>query len=132
MGDRGSAVPSFFLLVVGGMLVVGLALDLGLWAAAWREAAFAADAGAEAGAAMLDAGAAYDGRLRIDAVAAGRVAEASAIGARPRGGRVAVARAGPGRVCVTVRQPFSPTVLRAIGIRARQVTARACAAPAQG
>ncbi len=132
MGDRGSVLPSFFLLVLGGMLVLGLALDLGRWASSWREVAFAADAGAEAGAAMLDTGAAYRGLLRLDGAEAVAVAEAAAAEARPRMGRHVAARATPSRVCVTVRQPFQPTILRAVGVGSRQIAARACAVPGQG
>ncbi len=132
MNERGSVLPMFAVIVFGGVLVVGLALDLGRWAATWREAAFAADTGATAGAAMIDVGAAYQGRLALDPVRARSTAVAGAADARPRAGRSTTAEVGAARICVTVRQPFRPTLLRAVGVGERTVTATACAVPAQG
>ena len=132
MSDRGSAMPMLAVLVFGGVLVLGLALDLGRWASTWREAAFAADTGAAAGAAMIDAASAYRGRLELDAAAAHATALDAAASARARTGRSASAAVDPFRICVTVRQPFAPTLLRAVGVGERTVTATACASPAQG
>ena len=132
MDERGSALPMVMVLIFAGALIMGLALDLGRWASTWREAAFAADAGATAGAATMDVGDAYRGRLRIDTAAAVPAAEQAAIRARPRAGRGVSVDARRGRVCVTVRQPFQPSLLRIAGIGDRTVRVQACAAPAQG
>ena len=66
MSDRGTVLPVLALVMVGGALAVALSVELGRCGAAWREASFAADAGAEAGAAQLDPGAVYSGRIRLD------------------------------------------------------------------
>ncbi len=132
MAERGSVLPAVLLVMFAGVLILGLALDLGRWAATWREAAFAADAGATAGAATLDEAAAYAGILHVDRAAAVPAGAAAAARARPRAGRMVRAVASTTRVCVTVRQPFQPSVLRAVGVGDRVVTVRACASPAQG
>lgn len=124
-------LPVIALLLVGGALAVGLAVDLGRCGAAWREVSFAADAGAEAGAAQIDAAAAYRGELLLDPPAARAAGVAGALAARPRAGRSAAAEAEPGRVCVTVRQPFPAGLLAAV-LPARLITASACASPVQG
>ena len=61
MNERGSMLPFLGALFFVGFVLLGLALDTALLAATYREAAFAADAGAEAGAAQLESGAAYGG-----------------------------------------------------------------------
>jgi hypothetical protein len=132
MGERGSVLPAVFVLAFAGLLLLGLAVDLGRWGATWREAAFAADAGAEAGAAMIDPAAAYRGELLLDPVLAEDVAADAALRARPRPDRTVTAAGTPAEVCVTVSQPFRPTLLRAAGIGPVEVTADACARPAQG
>ncbi len=130
--DAGSVLPMVAVIVFGGVMVLGLALDLGRWAATWREAAFAADTGATAGAAQIDAAAAYRGVLALDPARARATAASGAADARPRPGRVSTVDAIPARVCVTVRQQFRPTLLRIVGVGERTVTATACAVPAQG
>jgi hypothetical protein len=119
------------LLLLGGALAVALAVDLGRCGAAWREASFAADAGAEAGAAAIDPEAAYQGRLLLDPALAEQVGTAAALQARPRAGRVAAAEAETTRVCVTVHQPFPPGLLGSVAV-GRVISATACASPAQG
>ena len=132
MSERGSILPMVAVLAFGGVIVLGLAFDLGRWASTWREAAFAADAGASAGAAMIDTDAAYRGTLALDPAVARATAIGAAGTARPRPSRTADADVEPSRICVTVRQPFRPTLLRAVGVGERTVTATACAVPAQG
>jgi hypothetical protein len=131
VSERGTVLPVLTLLLFGGALAVGLAVDLGRCGAAWREASFAADAGAEAGAAVIDPGEAYQGRLLLDPVPAEEEAVAAALAARPRDGRAAAAEAETGRVCVTVHQPFPPGLLGSL-VRGRVISAVACATPAQG
>ena len=132
MGERGSILPAVFVLAFAGLLLLGLAVDLGRWGAAWREAAFAADAGAEAGAAMIDPAAVYRGDLLLDPALAEDVAADAALRARSRPERVVVTIGTIDEVCVTVSQPFRPVLLRAAGVGSVEVTADACARPAQG
>lgn len=110
---------------------MALAVDLGRCGAAWREASFAADAGAEAGAAAIDPEEAYQGRLLLDPALAEEQAVAAALAARPREGRSAAAEAETTRVCVTVHQPFPPGLLGSLA-GARVIAAAACASPGQG
>ena len=131
MGERGTVLPVLALLLAGGALAVALCVEVGRCGAAWREASFAADTGAEAGAAALDRRAAYAGVLRLDPDLARAAAEEAALAARPRPERRVSATAGPGRVCVTVHQPF-PAGLLAPVVRGRVITATACASPARG
>ena len=115
-----------------GLAVIALAVDVGLWGATYREAAFAADAGAEAGAAMLDVEAVYRGELVLDELGAERAAITAAISARPRSGRTATAESTGERVCVTVSQPFTPMLLQALRVAPTQATVSACAEPRRG
>ncbi len=131
MSDKGTVLPILALLLLGGALAVTLAVDVGRCGAAWREASFAADAGAEAGAAAIDPAEAYEGRLLLDPTLAEEEAVAAALAARPRTGRVASAEAGTARVCVTVHQPFPPGLLGSV-VGGRVIAAAACASPAQG
>lgn len=130
--EDGSMLPAVALLVFAGLVMVALAAGIGTWSATWREAAFAADAGATAGAGMIDEAAVYAGVLRLDPVRAEAEAVRAALQARPRPERSAGATAGADRVCVTIRQPFDPGPLRAVGIGPVEITATACAAPARG
>lgn len=131
MSDRGTVLPVLALLMVGGALAVALAVEVGRCGAAWREASFAADAGAEAGAAAIDPGEAYRGALLLDPALAEQEAVTAALAARPREGRSASAAADTGRVCVVVRQPFPPGLLGRV-VTGRLITASACASPGQG
>lgn len=131
MSDRGTVLPITALLLFGGALAVALAVEVGRAGAAWREASFAADSGAEAGAAILDPAEAYRGRLLLAPTLAEEAAAAAALSTRPRAGRTAAARAEPGLVCVTVRQPFPPGLLGSV-VTGRVITASACASPGQG
>jgi hypothetical protein len=131
LSDRGTVLPVLTLLLFGGALAVALAVDLGRCGAAWREASFAADAGAEAGAAAIDPGAAYRGSLVLDPALAEEAAVVAALAARPRAGRVASVEAEATRVCVTVHQPFPPGLLGSVAGE-RVIAAAACASPAQG
>ena len=131
MSDRGTMLPVLALIMVGGALAVALTVELGRCGAAWREASFAADAGAEAGAATLDPAAVYSGRIRLDPPAAQETAEAAALAVRPRPGRRAEAEATATRVCVTVTQPFPPGLLAPF-VHGRPIAVSACATPERG
>ena len=132
MNERGSMLPYLGALFFVGFVLLGLALDTALLAATYREAAFAADAGAEAGAAQLEAGAAYGGELALDRATAVVAAETASLSARSRAGRTAIAWADGTEVCVAVVDHYEPRILGAIGIGGQGVTVRACATPRQG
>lgn len=131
MGDRGTVLPVLALVMVGGALAVALAVEVGRCGAAWREASYAADAGAEAGAATLDPEAVYGGRLRLEPAGAEEAAAAAALAVRPRVGRRATATATTTRVCVTVTQPFPPGLLTPF-VHGRPIAVSACASPGRG
>ena len=132
MDERGSVAPFLIVLLAAGVAALGLAVDLGRFAAQSREAAHAADAGAEAGAAVLDVDAAYAGRLQVDPEPAALVAADAAHRFRPRQGRSVDVEADHRSVCVTVRQQVTTGLLRVFGVAAWTVTARGCAIPASG
>ena len=125
-------LPLLAALIFTGLVVVGLALDVGLYAATYRETAFAADVGAEAGAAMIDPGAAYAGRLELDPDAAAATAVEAAASARPRFGRTTAVAVDRRSICVVVTQPYTPKILGAFGVGSGEVSVRACAEPRQG
>lgn len=132
MNERGSMLPFLGALFFVGFVLLGLALDTALLAATYREAAFAADAGAEAGAAQLESGAAYGGEVVLDRATAVAAAEAASLSARSRVGRSASAATDGTAVCVVVVDGYEPRILGAIGIAKHGVTVKACAAPRQG
>ncbi len=127
MSERGSMLPLLAVLIFVALTVTALAADVATFAATYREVAFAADAGAEAGAGTIDPAAAYAGTLRIETSAAVGIATDAALRARPRPERTATATADPNRVCVTVSQPFTPRFLPAA-----TVTVTGCAEPRRG
>jgi len=132
MNERGSMLPYLGALFFVGFVLLGLALDTALLAATYREAAFAADAGAEAGAAQLESGAAYGGEVVLDRATAVAVAEAASLSARSRVGRTATAATDGTEVCVVVVDHYEPRILGAVGIGEEGITVHACAAPRQG
>ena len=132
MNERGSMLPYLGALFFVGFVLLGLALDTALLAATYREAAFAADAGAEAGAAQLETGAAYGGEVVLDRATAVSAAEAASLSARSRVGRTASAATDGTEVCVVVVDHYEPRILGAIGIGEEGITVQACAAPRRG
>jgi hypothetical protein len=125
-------MPLLAILFVGGIVALALAVELGRFAAVTREAAFAADVGAETGAAVIDRDAAYAGRLLIDRNAAADAARDAALRARPRRGRDVVVEAAPQRICVTVTQTVEAGLLGVFGVHGWAVAATGCAFPARG
>ena len=132
MNERGSMLPYLGALFFVGFVLLGLALDVALLAATYRESAVAADAGAEAGAAHLEAAAVYDGEMRLDEAAAVGAAEAASLLAQPRPGRSVTATTDGVQVCVVVTERFTPRILGSVGIGGEGIAVRACATPRQG
>ncbi|WKZ81634.1 MAG: hypothetical protein QY307_05900 [Acidimicrobiia bacterium] len=128
MAERGAVHLTLLALLLGGMLMLGLAVDLARFAATWREASHLAATSAEAGAGWIDETAARRGELEVDAtrsrVAATQVASGS--------GRSVLISVTPARVCVRVSIPVHPTLLAMVGAAPRQASAVACAEPRRG
>jgi len=125
-------LPYLGALILIGFIVLGLALDVTLLASTYREASFAADAGAEAGAAHLEIAAAYRGTTRLDAGSAIEAARTAALNARPRSNRTAVATTDGTSICVEVTDRYEPRILGSIGVGMHNVTVNACASPGKG
>lgn len=132
MADRGSVLPAIAVIALGGMLIIGIGIDLARWGASWREAAYAADVGAEAGAAMINETSALHGHVSIDEDLASAAAVNAALQARERNGRSATVAVIGEQVCVRVEQPFRATVARIAGAETLPIAVEACARPAQG
>lgn len=132
MNERGSMLPYLGALFFVGFVLLGLALDVALLSATYREAAVAADAGAEAGAAHLETGAIYDGELRLEETAAVAAAETASLRTQRRPGRSVAASTDGVQVCVVVTDQFEPRILGSVGVGAEGITVRACARPWQG
>lgn len=132
MAERGSVLPLVLGLGVVALVLVGVAVDLLRWGAVVREAGFAADAGASAGAAMLDEASLRAGAVALDPSLAGSEGRRVALLTRPRPERSSSATATADRVCVTVTQGFTPSLLRLVGLGGHIASASSCAYPARG
>lgn len=132
MNERGSMLPYLGALFFVGFVLLGLALDIALLAATYRDAAVAADSGAEAGAAQVEMAAAYAGDMHLDVSAAVIAAERASLAAQPRAGRTAVAVTDGFEVCVVVTDRYEPRILGSVGIGGEGIAVRACATPQQG
>jgi len=123
--ERGAVHLTVVALLFGGTLMLGLAVDLARFGAAWREANHLAATAAEAGAGWIDADAAYDGRIVLAAGDAGDAADAVAEGP----GRRVRTDVTPTRICVEVAIRVRPTLLAVVGAGPHRATATACAEP---
>lgn len=119
-------------LLVAAAAAIALAADMGRFAATLREATFAAEAGAEAGAAMIDRASAYRGRLLLDPEPARAAAREAALAARPRPGRSVSVFGDETSVCVTVWDRYRPGILRIFGVGGSTVRVYSCAIPVRG
>jgi hypothetical protein len=128
VNERGSMLPFMAALIFVGLVVVALALDATMLAATYREVAFSADVGAEAGAAAIT----DDGNLTLDPDRAETTGVEAALAARFRTGRIADADAGPDRVCVVVTDVYEPRILGALGVGPTEISVEACAEPSRG
>lgn len=126
--DRGAAHLTLVALLLGGVLMLGLAADISRFGAAWREASHIASTAAEAGAGWINRRAARDGEIRV-AVAQAESAAGTLLSASGRRGTLDVTTS---RVCVAVSIDVHPTLLAVIGAGTKTVTARACAEPRRG
>jgi len=123
--ERGAAHLTLMGLLFGGVLMLGLAVDMIRFGAAWREAAHLAATAAEAGAGWVDQSAAYRGELAIDPGLADAAARLVAGGA---GHGVGTTITG-NRICVEVAIRVHPTLLAMVGAGPKMATATSCAEP---
>ncbi|MFH1103894.1 MAG: hypothetical protein V1757_02965 [Actinomycetota bacterium] len=126
--DRGAAPLTLVALLFGGVLMLGLAVDIARFGAAWREASHVAATAAETGAGWINRTAAREGELRIGRASA----ESAARAFTDATGHPAEVTATVDRVCVTVHIDVHPTLLTIVGAGTKTVTAHACAEPRQG
>lgn len=132
MADRGSVLPAVLGLALGGLLLIGVVTDLSRWASSHREAAYVADAGAQAGAAVVSPEDLRVGMIVVDPEDAEPVAREVALSSRSRVGRVVAVTISDNQVCVTIEQPFASPLLGTLGLTPGVVRGSSCAEPARG
>ncbi len=128
MGERGYGSVLALALLMGGVLLIRLAVDVTRLIAIWRETSHLAHTAAETGAGWVEPGALYRGELVVDIPAAEDAAMAIASGPQ-RSVRV---DADSQEVCVTVEQNVSPGITRLAGAAPKKVLVTACASPRRG
>ncbi|NNC74865.1 MAG: hypothetical protein HKN93_05060, partial [Acidimicrobiia bacterium] len=129
MNEQGSMIPIVGVVLLCGLLMLGVAVELGRWAATMRTATAAADAGARAGSVVLDRTQLYSGNLALDPRSAESEAVRSAL-AYPAPVVVgAEAEASTSGLCVTVEAEFRAGIGKAFGLSDRHVTVVSCAEP---
>lgn len=129
--EDGSLLPLFGALLFTSFVMVTLVVELTLLGFAYRSAASAADAAAEAGAAMLAEDRAYADDVALDVLRARD--ESIAVGtALARSGAVVEVDATPLQVCVTVRDRQLPATLSVLGVSGVDITVNTCAEPRVG
>lgn len=130
-GEAGSTLPMFGALVFTSFVIVALAVELAMVGATYRSAAAAADAAAEAGAAMVAPDRAYGDEIVLDVERAR--SESLAVGtALARHGAVVQVDATLVAVCVTVRDWYLPATLGFLGAPGIDVAVDTCAEPRVG
>jgi hypothetical protein len=97
------------------MLMLGLALDMARFAAAWMEASHLAATAAE-------------DRLVVDL----QRSPTAALAVSEGGGRTVEVTATPDRVCVVVSVVVRPTILGTLGAASKEARASSCAEPRKG
>ena len=128
VGERGYGSVLALALIFGGVLLIGLAVDVTRLIVTWRETSHLAHTAAETGAGWVEPEALYRGELVVDISAAEAAALAIASGPQ-RSVRV---DADEEEVCVTVEQSVSPGITRLVGAAPETVLVTACATPRQG
>lgn len=129
--EDGSMLPMFGALVFTSFVMVALVVELALLGFAYRSAAAAADAAAEAGAAMLAEDRAYADEIAVDVLRAED--ESRAVGtALARRGAVVDVDATALQVCVTVRDRHLPATLSFLGVSGIDIAVNTCAEPRVG
>lgn len=124
-------LPMFGGLILIAFIMIALAVELALLGTSYRAVASAADAGAEAGAAMLDVESLYESAVELDRAAAASQSMLVAAAQIAHVVDVQVATTST-EVCVTVRDEYRPTTLAFIGVGSIDVTVTSCAVPRTG
>jgi len=127
--DAGSMTPAVVVLVLGAVLTVSLAIEVGAFIASTRNAAYVADVAAEAGASAIDESTLALGEMQLDVDLAAEVANQIGLDIAGSTTRVLDITTGPVEICVEVRQTFHPTILPLPSV---PIVAGACASPAAG
>jgi hypothetical protein len=128
VADRGYASVLALALIFGGVLLLGVAVDIVRLASAWQEASHLAHVSAETGAGWVRSDSLYAGRLVVDDANAVHAAHQVAVGT----GMEASVTATPTEVCVAVHARVEPGLSRLVGASGQSISARACASPHQG
>jgi len=126
--ERGAVHLTLVALLFAGVLMLGLAVDIARFGAAWREASHVASTAAETGAGWINRRTSRDGNLRLGQAQA-QAAATAVVDASGYPGQVATTGH---RVCVTVHIDVHPTLLTIVGAGTKTVTSRACAEPRKG
>ncbi len=128
--DAGSTFPAVVVLVIGAVLTVSLAIEVGRFTAAVRHTGYAADLAAEAAGSGVDESLLLaTGEIALDAgLAASLAREISRDLLKPYGHDIAITMEDGG-VCVEVSRRYRPSLLP---LPAVPIAADACAAPASG
>lgn len=125
MTDRGAVHLTIVALLFGGMLMLGVAVDIARFGAYWREASHLAATAAEAGAGWIDEASAYEGEIVLDPERARRAAR----GVANAPGRQVQTTVTQDRICVSVAIRVRPTLLSLVGAKNKWATATSCAEP---
>lgn len=129
--QRGSMLPMFGGLIFVSFIMIALVVELAMLGVAYRTTASAADASAEAAAAMLSERHAYASQIVVDPARA--TDEALGVVRALVGSGVDVeVDATPTHVCVTVEDRYEPSTLLFLGVSGVDVTATSCAEPRVG
>jgi hypothetical protein len=125
-------LPLFGGLVFVAFAMIAIAVELALLGGFYRNTAAAADAAAEAGAAMISAGSLYtEDALLVDRAAASASAAAVASGLSSPTASAAIDITSL-RVCVTIDDMYQTRTLSFIGVSAIRVRVDSCAEPRTG
>lgn len=127
--DAGSTTPAVVVILIGAVLTVSLAIEIGRFSIAARQAAYVADLSAEAAATALDQEALADGDLILDRRDATRFAESMSDDLVAVENRSLTVSVTASEVCVDVLQTYRPSLLPLPGVA---INASACASPMLG
>ncbi len=127
--DAGSTTPAVVVILIGAVLTVSLAIEIGRFSIAARQAAYVADLSAEAAATALDQESLADGDLILDRRDATRFAESMSDDLVAVENRSLTVSVTASEVCVDVVQTYRPSLLPLPGVA---INASACASPMLG
>ncbi len=127
--DAGSTTPAVVVILIGAVLTVSLAIEIGRFSIAARQAAYVADLSAEAAATALDQESLADGDLILDRRDATRFAESMSDDLVAVENRSLTVSVTSSEVCVDVVQTYRPSLLPLPGVA---INASACASPMLG